>query len=232
MYCVKCGKEIEDGTIFCSNCGMNLSTNDDVRLNVQKQTTGKSIASLVLGIVGIIAWIIPIVGLPIGIIGLVMGILGAKRSRKGMAVAGIVLSVLCLVLTIINASIGAYQGYYGTAWFQKTESNESIKENDFFLKDTEGNVLMSGGIRRAEAKNVERSDSEIAVVEITFTDDAAKEFAKITEEHVGEQVRIYLNENEIAAPYVQVAITGGMCQILMSSFEEAEKMAEQLNNTK
>lgn len=44
-------------------------------------------------------------------------------------------------------------------------------------------------------------------------------------------MEIYINENRIAAPYVHVAITGGVCQIPMSSNEEAEKIAEKLNNT-
>lgn len=173
MYCLKCGKEIDEGINYCPNCGMNLSVKTDVQLTLQKQTSGKNIAALVLGLIGIFAWLIPIIGLPIGIVGLVMGIMGMKRCGKGMAIAGIVLSVLCLVLTIINASIGAYQGYHGTAWFQKTESSESTRENEFYLKDTDGNVIMSGGIGKAEAKKVVQSDGEEPVVEITFTDEGA-----------------------------------------------------------
>lgn len=128
------------------------------------------------------------------------------------------------MLTIINASIGAYQGYHGTAWFQKTESSESTRKNEFYLKDTDGNVIMSGGI--GKAKKVDQSDGEEPVVEITFTDEGANKFAKITEEHIGDQVEIYINENRIAAPYVHAAIIGGVCQIPMSSNEEAEKIAE------
>lgn len=45
-------------------------------------------------------------------------------------------------------------------------------------------------------------------------------------------MEIYIDENRIAAPYVHVAITGGVCQIPMSSNEEAEKIAEQLNSTR
>lgn len=88
---------------------------------------GLAIISLVFGIVGLLAWIIPIIGLPVGVVALVLGILGIKKSNKGMSIAGIVLGVICLVLTIINGAIGAYQGYHGDAWFQKgsatTEEN-------------------------------------------------------------------------------------------------------------
>lgn len=41
--------------------------------------------------------------------------------------AGIVLGIICLVLTIINSAIGAYQGYHGEAWFQK--GSNIIEEN-------------------------------------------------------------------------------------------------------
>ena len=58
---------------------------------------------------------------------------------------------------------------------------------------------MSGGIREAEARKVQQSDEEIAIVEITFTDEAANEFAEITQQHIGEQVEIYLNDNVITA---------------------------------
>ena len=65
-----------------------------------------------------------------------------------------------------------------------------------------------------------------------ITDEGANIFAKITEEHIGDQVEIYINENRIAAPYVHAAITGGVCQIPMSSNDEAEKIAEKFHNTR
>lgn len=70
------------------------------------------------------------------------------------------------MLTIINASIGAYQGFHGMAWFQNGESNENVKENEFFIKDRWGKVLMSGGIEEAEARIEKQLDEEMAVVEI------------------------------------------------------------------
>ncbi|MEI6532206.1 MAG: DUF4190 domain-containing protein [Candidatus Roizmanbacteria bacterium] len=76
----------------------------DAKLN------GKATTSLVLGIIGIIAWLLPILGLPITIVGLIFGIKGTKSLKHGIATAGIVLSIIGLVLTIANASIGAYMG--------------------------------------------------------------------------------------------------------------------------
>jgi hypothetical protein len=74
---------------------------------------GKATASLVLGIVGMIAWFIPLFGLPITIVGLVMGIKASKSKKRGMAKAGVVLCIIGLVLTIINAAIGAYMAATG-----------------------------------------------------------------------------------------------------------------------
>lgn len=68
---------------------------------------GQSIASLVLGLVGLVAWCIPLIGYPVTIVGIIMGVLGMKKGGRGMAIAGIILSIICLVITIINSVFGA-----------------------------------------------------------------------------------------------------------------------------
>ena len=55
-----------------------------------------------------IPWFIPLFGLPISIVGLVLGIKSVKSEKRGMAIAGIVMSSIGLVLTIINGALGAY----------------------------------------------------------------------------------------------------------------------------
>jgi hypothetical protein len=74
---------------------------------------GKATASLVLGLVGLVAWLIPLFGLPISITGLVLGIVGLKSTRRGLAVAGVVLCAIVLVLSVINSAVGAYLGATG-----------------------------------------------------------------------------------------------------------------------
>lgn len=74
---------------------------------------GKAIASLCLGLFGLIAWFLPIIGLPTTITGLVLGIKSLQGPRKGMATAGIVLCIIGLVASIANAAIGAYLGATG-----------------------------------------------------------------------------------------------------------------------
>jgi hypothetical protein len=74
---------------------------------------GKAVTSLVLGIVGMLAWLLPIIGLPVAITGLVFGVRSLNSVNKGMAIAGLTLSIIGTVLSIINASIGAYMGATG-----------------------------------------------------------------------------------------------------------------------
>jgi hypothetical protein len=69
-----------------------------------------AIISLVLGILNLCAWFVPICGGPLAIVGIILGVLGLNSSRRGMAIAGIVLSGIALLLAIINAAFGAYLG--------------------------------------------------------------------------------------------------------------------------
>lgn len=83
----------------------------------RQDNSGKATASLVLGLIGLLAWLLPIVGLPVTIVGVVMGAKGRNSSNRGVAVAGLVLSIIGLILTVINAAIGAYLGATGQLRF-------------------------------------------------------------------------------------------------------------------
>ncbi len=67
---------------------------------------GKSIASFVLGIVGIIAWLLPLFGYPVTIVGLVLGCIARKDKKNGFNLAGIILSAITLALTLGNSILG------------------------------------------------------------------------------------------------------------------------------
>lgn len=67
---------------------------------VPTQTNGAGIASMVLGILGMMTfWFWPL-GVPISIVGLVLASVGMRRIEgKGFAVAGLVLTIIALVLS-------------------------------------------------------------------------------------------------------------------------------------
>lgn len=80
-----------------------------------------AIAGLVLGIVGIVFTFIPgvsIVGLIAAIVGLILSILARKRDpeRRGMATAGLVLSIIAIVIwVIVLIACGAIFGAVASA---------------------------------------------------------------------------------------------------------------------
>lgn len=133
MFCSKCGKEVAEGSRFCSGCGTPaVPTQQQTAQYVPQQkephrviepagnvfltkdNERKAKASLVLGITGLVtALLLPIVGIPVAIVGLIMGVIGQKSSKKGMALAGLILSIIGVVAGIINAAIGAALGAIG-----------------------------------------------------------------------------------------------------------------------
>ena len=74
------------------------------------QTNGPGIAGMVLGIIAVMTFWFPFVGLPVSIVGLVLSSVGMKRFEgKGFAVAGLVLTIIGVVLSgcIAAFAIGA-----------------------------------------------------------------------------------------------------------------------------
>ena len=72
----------------------------------RKDRSNLATASMVIGIISLVAWLLPICGGPIAIIGLVLGIMAWNSAKHNKAVAGVVMSVLGIVATIINAAAG------------------------------------------------------------------------------------------------------------------------------
>ena len=127
MYCVKCGKEVKEGTKFCTNCGAEMEGKDEKLSYSQNNTIettsnptpvavqpteagdGKGTASLILGIV---SFVVPCVGFITSIVGLILGICAKKSGKK---TAGIILNAIALGLIII-AWIFLYSLGYVATW--------------------------------------------------------------------------------------------------------------------
>lgn len=85
----------------------NFNNDFSDNMPVQEEKKGMSIASLVLGCFGLVAWCLPLLGYPVTIAGLVLGIIGIKKGGKGLAIAGIILSAIFLICTLVNSILGA-----------------------------------------------------------------------------------------------------------------------------
>ena len=70
---------------------------------------------MVLGIIAVLTFWFPFIGLPLSIIGLVLSSVGMKRiDGKGFAVAGLVLTIIALVLSgCIAAAAVSYRFHTG-----------------------------------------------------------------------------------------------------------------------
>lgn len=70
----------------------------------------RSTTGLVLGLVSIVAWIIPLIGFPVTICGIIFSAGSLNSPGRGKAIAGLVLSIIFLCLTILNSIVGAVLG--------------------------------------------------------------------------------------------------------------------------
>ena len=116
-FCSNCGNELNDGADVCLKCGKNIRKSDSNGIsNVEEKVDKNANIGFVLGLISIIAWFIPIFGYPITICGIVFSSKGLKSTAiKSKATAGLVLSIIFLVMTLINSFIGflmAMETYY------------------------------------------------------------------------------------------------------------------------
>ncbi len=105
-FCPKCGTKLEGNQKYCPSCGNNLESNNS-SLGVEK-TDKNANTGFILGLVSIIAWFIPLFGYPVTICGIVFSSKGlSSKNNHGKAIAGLILSIIFLIVTLINSIAGA-----------------------------------------------------------------------------------------------------------------------------
>ena len=101
-------------------------------------STGLGIAALILGIVGLLGAWIPFVGcfaIPVGGIGLIVGAIGAaiafsKRDNIGMPVAGMIVSILAVGISVSMTIIAAAGMGSATEWLIEGADTGGISATD------------------------------------------------------------------------------------------------------
>jgi hypothetical protein len=103
MFCPKCGVENTEGAQACRNCNFILADPAKVIAMSDAKTSGMAIASLVLGILGFCTLFITApLALLFGISAIsTINYSQGKLKGKGIAIAGITLSVIGLMLAIL-----------------------------------------------------------------------------------------------------------------------------------
>ncbi len=84
-------------------------TGQTIIINQQeKQSNGIGIAGFVLALIALFLGWVPILGWIIWALGLIFSFIGVFRKPKGMAIAGLVISLIGIVfLLVVFASVGA-----------------------------------------------------------------------------------------------------------------------------
>jgi len=126
IYCPHCGQVNDYKSTFCSNCGANIQNVQPKSVPTQTQiytpppqhtttyvvsqppppqSNGAAVASLVTGLIGFILQFIPFVNIVspvLLIIAFITGIIGlTKPTGKGMAIAGLILSLIDVIIFIL-----------------------------------------------------------------------------------------------------------------------------------
>ena len=142
--CASCGGMLEDNYNVCPFCGANVGNEPaaqnggyDPQVNapqnaapqsyaavpapaVQKPTNSMGIAGMVIGILSYCFCWVPVLGLILGLIGVILSGVGMSRKERcrlnGFAIAGLILSIIAMVLGLIMtiillAALGAAGGY-------------------------------------------------------------------------------------------------------------------------
>ena len=103
-FCKNCGSELNENQDICLKCGVRVNKDKNLTVNNEDKA---STTALTLGLISIIAWLIPLFGYPVTICGIVYSSKGLKsQSGKGKATAGLVLSIIFLIVTLINSIAG------------------------------------------------------------------------------------------------------------------------------
>jgi hypothetical protein len=124
--CPYCGEEIETAAKKCKHCGEWLKakigesgdqskkqkeskTPDPVVIIQDKKSNGAGTAGFVLALIAVFFGWIPVLGWILWILGLILSFAGVFKSPRGLAIAGLVISLIDLILlvTIFGAILAA-----------------------------------------------------------------------------------------------------------------------------
>lgn len=152
MKCPKCNQDNAEGSKFCVNCGTLLPQKVD---NQRSGGSGLAVASLVLGIVGLIFTFV-VIGVIPSFIGLILGIiaLATKKPKKGLAIAGIILSSLSILMLV---------GIISLIPSESNNTNETDVQEETQEGILEENDQVNEELIEEDTKSQDESSSEIGV---------------------------------------------------------------------
>ena len=113
MFCKNCGNEVNENAVVCLNCGAAIENeNNESVANQPKKANAMAITGFVLGLVALFLsffCIVPTCALVFSILGFVKR---ENYSNKGLAIAGLVISIVAFALDAIFLMLQLLYGFY------------------------------------------------------------------------------------------------------------------------
>ena len=110
-----------------------------------------------------------------------------------------------------------------------TAVDELAATANLTFKDPDGNVIMDGSDVQSASARVNTETQEYMVL-LELKDSGTEKFSEATEEFLGQQISIYMDDTLLSAPTVQAHITDGSAQITGNfDAESSTKLANQIN---
>lgn len=125
MYCKNCGNSIDDATVVCPNCGVQVGelktaeNTGQVDGEKAKSSNVVGMVGFILAMVGALFWLIGlfagilfIVAIIIAIASIVCSAIGMKKAKatnaqyRGLSIAGLVVSIVTVSISLIRFIIG------------------------------------------------------------------------------------------------------------------------------
>lgn len=105
-------------------------------------------------------------------------------------------------------------------------------EGDSVLFNEDAILLDGSSVESAQAEEQKNSDDNVTYfLKLIFTEEGSNQFARITSNHIGEQLAIIIDGKLISAPVINTEINEGSC-IISGNFtkEETEDYAALFND--
>ncbi len=127
----------------------------------------------------------------------------------------------------METALVSIEGASGTEAMASTSFNQ-LAEEAYIDTGLTGRYLQSASLQFAGGSGAQLSNEPI--VSITFNDEGAALFEKITTEHTGQSLAIFLDGELLSAPRINERIVGGSA-VISGSFtpDEARELAQNLN---
>lgn len=136
MFCSKCGKEINDNSKFCSECGVTISGKIQQPVIIQttesKETCGLCIAGFIVSFIS-------------GTIGLILSIFGLKKckkeklSGKGLGYAGLTISIIKLVIIAVYL---LFTVFLAVQYNQQRQNFNSVGQHAVEVVSNQANTIV------------------------------------------------------------------------------------------